>query len=104
VDHFKRINDAYGHSAGDVVLREIAMRLSSAVRQQDAVARYGGEEFLVLLNDCGQQSVRLRAEQLRQTADSALFGGLGRLSVSISVGGIVVDKWNSGQSAEALLS
>jgi two-component system, cell cycle response regulator len=104
VDYFKKINDAYGHPAGDLVLREIAMRLSGAVRPGDTVGRYGGEEFLVLLNDCGQPSIRLRAEQLRQTAGSALFDSFGRLSVSMSVGAMVVDQWNSGQSAEALLS
>jgi PleD family two-component response regulator len=60
VDHFKQINDAYGHPAGDAVLKEMALRLRSAVRSEDAVGRYGGEEFLILLTDCGEDSLRRR--------------------------------------------
>ncbi|MEO1235125.1 MAG: diguanylate cyclase, partial [Myxococcota bacterium] len=51
LDHFKRINDTYGHQAGDDVLREAALRVSGVVREYDAVGRYGGEEFMVLLPD-----------------------------------------------------
>ena len=49
IDHFKRVNDRYGHLAGDAVLREVARRISSSVRLYDSVGRYGGEEFIVCL-------------------------------------------------------
>jgi len=52
VDHFKRVNDTYGDTTGDEVLREVAYRLHDSVRSYDAVSRYGGEEFLVVLNGC----------------------------------------------------
>ena len=66
LDHFKRINDTYGHTAGDTVLREAVARLSAAVRQNDAVGRYGGEEFLVVLPDLDEVTGRMRVEQLRE--------------------------------------
>jgi diguanylate cyclase (GGDEF)-like protein len=105
VDHFKTINDVHGHLSGDTVLREIALRLASAIRPGDAVGRYGGEEFLVILSDCGPESLRRRAEQLRQmVASSSFTGNLQGLSISISVGAMTVDEWTSSQTAEVLLS
>jgi diguanylate cyclase (GGDEF)-like protein len=104
-DHFKKINDVHGHLSGDTVLREIALRLASAIRPGDAVGRYGGEEFLVILSDCGPESLRRRAEQLRQmVASSSFTGNLQGLSISISVGAMTVDEWTSSQTAEVLLS
>lgn len=65
IDHFKRINDSYGHAAGDEVLREIAQRVEAQVRASDVAARYGGEEFVVLLpaTDCG--AAKALAERIR---------------------------------------
>ncbi len=65
LDYFKRINDNYGHAAGDAVLREAVVRLSAAVRQSDAVGRYGGEEFLVLLPGLNAANGHARVEELR---------------------------------------
>ena len=70
IDHFKRINDNWGHAAGDVVLREIAQRIESQVRASDVAARYGGEEFVVLLPGTEVGSAMLLAERIR-TAVSA---------------------------------
>ncbi len=64
VDDFKRINDTYGHSVGDHVLRLVGDRLAAAVRRQDRVARWGGEEFLVLLPGCDLESGRRAAVRL----------------------------------------
>ena len=66
LDHFKSINDTYGHLAGDDVLRETGRRLKSAVRQYDSVGRYGGEEFLIVMPGCGSGDVEKQAERLRQ--------------------------------------
>jgi diguanylate cyclase (GGDEF)-like protein len=65
LDHFKRVNDTYGHIAGDVVLREVAKRITSSVRSYDAVGRYGGEEFLIVLPGRDEQAVLSAAERIR---------------------------------------
>jgi diguanylate cyclase (GGDEF)-like protein len=65
IDHFKMVNDTYGHAAGDDVLREIARRLLSAARDGDHVGRYGGEEFLVVLYPCNQAEAVRAAERFR---------------------------------------
>jgi diguanylate cyclase (GGDEF)-like protein len=65
VDHFKRINDNWGHAAGDAVLRELAQRIEVQVRASDVAARYGGEEFIVLLPGKDAGSGRLLAERIR---------------------------------------
>lgn len=65
LDHFKRVNDTYGHLAGDAVLREVAQRMRSSVRPYDMVGRYGGEEFLVVLPGCSVEQAMSRAEELR---------------------------------------
>jgi diguanylate cyclase (GGDEF)-like protein len=67
VDHFKRINDAYGHPAGDAALREIVQRLHDSIRSSDILGRLGGEEFLVLLEDSGREHALQTAERLRLT-------------------------------------
>jgi two-component system, cell cycle response regulator len=64
IDHFKRVNDQYGHLAGDAVLREVAHRLSNSVRPYDSVGRYGGEEFIVCLPECHRDEARQIAERL----------------------------------------
>ncbi|MCW8944140.1 MAG: diguanylate cyclase [Sedimenticola sp.] len=65
IDHFKRVNDQYGHLAGDAVLEQIARLTVSRLRETDITCRWGGEEFLVLLKDCDSSVARNMAEELR---------------------------------------
>jgi diguanylate cyclase (GGDEF)-like protein len=80
LDHFKRINDAYGHSRGDEVLAAVAMVLRSSVRESDFVGRYGGEEFLLLLPDTGRDQAAIVAEKVR-----AAVAGLGLSEINQQV-------------------
>jgi len=66
LDHFKRVNDTYGHQAGDEVLREIAKRVKKAVRPYDVFGRYGGEEFIILMSDIDKADVLKAMERIRQ--------------------------------------
>jgi diguanylate cyclase (GGDEF)-like protein len=70
VDHFKHINDRYGHKAGDVALRALAQALTAAVRKEDLVARLGGEEFVVLLWNESLEHALITAERIRQIVES----------------------------------
>lgn len=87
IDHFKAVNDEYGHPAGDDVLREVSRRLHHSVRSYDMVGRYGGEELLVILNKCDPSTAVSRAENLRASISSkAIVTGSKPLRVTISVG------------------
>ncbi len=89
VDHFKQINDEYGHGVGDDVLRTVARRLRQATRPDDVVARWGGEEFCVLLADVGDDvELRVLAERLRLAVCThpISVGGATHLAVAVSVG------------------
>lgn len=66
IDHFKLVNDRYGHLAGDEILKEVALLLRRAVRSYDIVGRYGGEEFLIILPDTGIDDARHLAERIRE--------------------------------------
>ncbi len=66
IDHFKRVNDTWGHTAGDVVLKELAQRIESQVRASDVAARYGGEEFVVLLPSTNVAAAQNLAERIRK--------------------------------------
>lgn len=72
IDHFKSINDTYGHDAGDAALIEVANRLSGAVREYDIVGRQGGEEFMVILPDTDREQAMMAAERLRQAVRTEL--------------------------------
>jgi two-component system, cell cycle response regulator len=87
VDHFKRVNDEFGHHIGDDVLRELARRLQHSVRSYDMVGRFGGEEFLIILNKCDANSAIARAENIRmEVAKKPIPTRAKPLPVTISVG------------------
>ena len=87
LDHFKDLNDNYGHLAGDSVLREVTRRMSGSIRPYDAVGRYGGEEFLVVLPGCDTRAGMSHAERLRHAlGDEPFDTSEGRLNVTCSLG------------------
>ena len=87
VDHFKGVNDSYGHLCGDVVLREIAILLKKTVRSTDIVARYGGEEMVVLLLETDCRRATVIAEKLRQEVASCEIGCDDiYISITVSIG------------------
>jgi len=87
IDHFKRINDTYGHQAGDVVLQQLAMVLSTALREGDILARIGGEEFVVASPYTNRLAAIVLSERLRKAIESSEFmHGENRIPVTISLG------------------
>jgi diguanylate cyclase len=102
VDHFKKINDTFGHLAGDLVLKEIGAVLSRTLRPYDCIGRYGGEEFLMILPNCGMESALTRGEQLRAAVQSArIRDGETLLQVTASFG--VISVLPSHNEAEAVI-
>ncbi len=93
VDHFKSINDGFGHLAGDAVLREVARRMKSAVRAYDGVGRYGGEEFLLVFPHCDADRTWTLAERIRQrVCREPIKEGAREHRVSLSLGLSVDDE------------
>jgi len=87
IDHFKSINDRFGHPGGDHVLREVARRLQATFRKEDAVGRYGGEEFVALAVGCEGADAHRLAERFRQAVEREPFAiGTEWLDVTTSVG------------------
>lgn len=87
IDHFKRINDNYGHSVGDAVLKHFSSLLAGSIREYDLSARIGGEEFAILLKDASIGDARAWAERFRQlVTESALQCGNIALTYTVSIG------------------
>jgi two-component system cell cycle response regulator len=87
IDHFKRINDEYGHAVGDSALRALATALSALTRQEDVLARYGGEEFALIARGIDREKTLALAERMRRTIEEQrLPTTRGSLSFTVSVG------------------
>ena len=98
VDHFKKINDSYGHLAGDAVLAEVASRIQKGLRPYDKAGRYGGDEMCVVLPKCNLNIVKLITERLRLSVCGKNIKTDGNLlNVTISIGGTISD--NSSHSS-----
>jgi diguanylate cyclase (GGDEF)-like protein len=98
IDHFKRVNDIYGHLSGDKILKNIAELVKQRLRKSDIFARWGGEEFIILLPDTSLEEASQVAEMLRITIESEMFDGVGNITCSF---GITVLRDN--ESADTLL-
>lgn len=102
IDHFKKVNDTYGHAIGDQVLQGLAHVIKGNLRQVDILARYGGEEFVILLPETTVEEALRTAERLRtSTADATLPTRVGNMSVTISLG--VINQDESCRNLEELL-
>ncbi len=99
LDHFKQINDTYGHPAGDEVLRKVSAFLMDSVRETDIVARVGGEEFVVLMHGADESVAARDAENFRMKISQMEFEKHPRLQVTASFG---VSSSKSSQSAKDL--
>jgi two-component system cell cycle response regulator len=89
IDHFKKVNDTYGHAAGDLVLKEFAARIGRNIRGVDLAARYGGEEFVVMMPETPTDWATMIGERLRQEVSDNLFdvgSEMGPVSITVSIG------------------
>ena len=98
VDHFKRINDMFGHQAGDRVLAQLAGAVGGAIRTTDLFARWGGEEFAILLPGCNLDAGRALAEKLRLELERQPFPDAGKVTCSFGVG-----EYTPGDNADGLI-
>jgi diguanylate cyclase (GGDEF)-like protein len=102
IDHFKQVNDTYGHDGGDQVLKFFAQLLTRTVRQQDLVARIGGEEFLIMLPDTDLPGAQRMANRLLQALRTSTIEYAGQqFGVTCSMG--VIDWHGPGESVQNLL-
>ena len=96
IDHFKRVNDTYGHSAGDEVLKELAQIMKNIQRKSDTIVRLGGEEFAILLPDTSKEQAFEVAQKLRQTIEKNQVllsdGNIVHFTVSLGVSSVQIEK------------
>jgi len=104
IDHFKRVNDQFGHLAGDEVIKQVAECLKQSIRPMDSVARMGGEEFCVVCPNCPPAFARVVAERIRSSvADTAMqMHQQPPLHVTVSCGAAFATPWVKGQVSEWL--
>lgn len=95
IDHFKNVNDSYGHAAGDLVLKGVAKALLDCVRPMDTVARFGGEEFAIILPNCPPSFGQTVAERVRNTVEKRAMHlpSEGPIHVTLSLGGAFAPQW-----------
>lgn len=98
IDHFKRVNDTFGHQAGDRVLTQLAVTVGSTIRTVDLFARWGGEEFVVLLPGSDLNAGRLLAEKLRMALEKQPFSDVGQVTCSFGVA-----EYTPGDNMDALI-
>ena len=105
IDHFKRINDRYGHLIGDEVLVEVAGRLKNAIRPYDRIGRYGGDEIFVVLPNCGNKEARIIAKRLYDSvAKEKIATEVGSLKINISIGCVSNEKFPQVSKMELIQS
>jgi len=99
IDHFKKINDSYGHLGGDAVLAAVARVMTATIRAEDVLARYGGEEFAIICREIETEGARVLGERLRSAIEQHRFEYGGKvIPVTVSVGAAVESKTGDAQS------
>lgn len=95
IDHFKRVNDTWGHAAGDLVIKAVAAVLTETVRPMDLVARVGGEEFTIILPSCPAAFGATVAERIRRKIERSpiAIGPSREIQVTVSIGGAYAPQW-----------
>jgi diguanylate cyclase (GGDEF)-like protein len=102
IDHFKRVNDNFGHPCGDMVIREIGARLTRSLRKYDYAGRYGGEEFFVLFSNTTSELARSIAERFRKDVEDSAFPWENEmLKLTVSIG---ISQYIPGESPERWIS
>ena len=93
IDYFKKVNDEFGHQAGDEVLKKIATVVTKTIRTNDLAARYGGEEFLLIFPETGSEGAIQLAERLRKNIENmkVVIPGNGKIRITISIGLVSCD-------------
>ena len=86
IDHFKRINDTYGHKIGDEVIQEVAVRILNQIEPKDIAVRWGGEEFIVAFEPLTEEQLAIKADLIRAVIEKHEIKGI---EVTISIGGVV---------------
>lgn len=99
IDHFKQINDTFGHDIGDEVLRQIGDRVSNGIRDMDAFARYGGEEFIIILTHTNANTAEQVAQKIRQIMRQIKVGNIDGVCASFGI-----SQYREGEGQEALLN
>lgn len=100
IDHFKRVNDSYGHPVGDAVLRTVAGQVRKSLRESDLACRYGGEEFVAIFPSTGLREARIVADRLRTEIQASECPPLPAEAVTVSIG---LAEWTPGEDAGDLL-
>ncbi|WKL15692.1 GGDEF domain-containing protein [Comamonas testosteroni] len=85
IDHFKKVNDTFGHDVGDIVLRDLAKQMRLVSRADDLPCRIGGEEFLIVLPRASENTAAQVAERLRKQVEETVFEGVGHITISLGV-------------------
>ncbi len=85
IDHFKKVNDSYGHDVGDIILKKIARILRKSIRASSLLARFGGEEFVVIMPASGQAEAMSAMERIRREIADSTFEEIGG-NITISIG------------------
>ncbi len=99
IDHFKRVNDTYGHDTGDYVLRRITELIKENIRITDILARYGGEEFVIILPETEVKGASRQIERMKKTIEKTSFDGVGNLTISAGI-----TSYTGGDSCKSMIT